>query len=1127
MSSIVRRSGATRGLLAGAVVVLASVLGPAVLAGSVSAAAGSRSTYVVELAVPPLAAYDGSVRALAATSPLVTGRRLDPGAGAVRSYAAFLERTVDRVLSTARAATAPVLHRYRNAFSGFSARLTPAEAAGLARTPGVVAVTPDLVSHPLADAAAGPATIRPAEVGLGQEAPGFLGLPAGLWERLGGPGKAGEGVKIGVIDTGIYPEHPSFADTPTGPDGQRYDGPAYTAPTDWKGTCQTGAAFPAGACNAKLIGARYFVEGFGADNLKAGEFLSPRDANGHGSHVAATAAGNYGVEPKIGGYNLGIPAVSGIAPRAWIAAYKVCWTGTTTGGDEVEGSCMGSDTVAAIDAAVADGVDVINYSVGSATSAVFGPVERAFLGAAAGGVFVANAAGNDGPKAGTVGSPTGVPWVTSVAATTLPRTFESTFSVTPGAGQSGGLPGGWGVSPRQGRREPPETRPFSGIGGSLTGALTDVPLVDSAAVPSAGSDAAGAALCLPGSLDPAAVAGKAVVCQRGQNARVEKGKVVLDAGGVGMVLVNTKPDEDVVADLHWVPAVHVSAADGAEIRVLVAALQPATLSLGGGHPAVGTGDRMAAFSSRGPETAVPDISKPDLGAPGVDILAADTPTPATGDRPGETFQIISGTSMASPQVAGAAALLAQLQPGWSPAAIKSALMTSAQPKVTEEDGTSPAGPHDVGSGRIDPNRAATPGLVVDTPVVDYLRYLEGQDPDLVTRRVHLGPRAHTALAAVDLNVASVAFSRFTGLASTLRTFTSVDARPQSWAASVESPAGVLATVTPARFDVAPGATQAVTLALTLDGASNDRYASGAVVLTNAADGRTVRLPVSVQPVKLAVERSVEVDAAQAAGTTPLAVRPGYAGTLSGLGWGLTPPRPDPGQTVATASPDSDKPWAPSAGVRTWDVEVPDGAQVLAAAVTLGDTPDAPSSDADHGAADTDLDLYVFRDDAGDGLDASDLLGLSAGPGADESVAALLPAPGTYRFAVVGFKTRSPTSTFDFTTWVGADPTPDDPADPPDGPGLVVAGDPKVVTPGEGVELALGWSGVEADGTYLGLVTYHDQAPAEPRLPSGLTLVRVVRGHHRPVAPAIVSASPADGRAARVRLGPPWASSTTS
>ena len=271
------------------------------------------------------------------------------------------------MLSTARAAAAPVLHHYRNAFSGFAARLTPAEAAGLARAPAVVAVTPDTVSHPLADAAAVPATIRPRRRrAAGPGGTAFLGLPDGLWERLGGPGKAGEGVKIGVIDTGIYPEHPSFADTPDRPRRpQRYDGPAYAPPPTGRAPARPGRDFTAAACNNKLIGARYFVDGFGAENLKAGEFLSPRDANGHGSHVAATAAGNYGVEPKIGGHDLGIPAVSGIAPRARIAAYKVCWTGDRPpAATSVEGSCMGSDTVAAIDAAVADGVDVINYSVG-------------------------------------------------------------------------------------------------------------------------------------------------------------------------------------------------------------------------------------------------------------------------------------------------------------------------------------------------------------------------------------------------------------------------------------------------------------------------------------------------------------------------------------------------------------------------------------------------------------------------------------------------------------------------------------------------------------------------------------------------------------------------------------------
>ena len=1050
----------------GAVVVLVATLGPAVPAGSES---GPRSTYIVELATPPLAAYDGSIHALAATSPRLTGRPLDPDAAPVKRFRALLDRSERQVLSSARAGRAPVLHRYRSAFSGFAARLTAGEAAGLAGSAGVVAVTPDTVSHPLADRHAPP----PGDDELGRETPAFLGLPAGIWARLGGPARAGEGVKIGVIDTGIYPEHPSFADKPVGADGERYDGPAYTAPTGWKGICQAGANFPATSCNNKLIGARYFVEGFGAQNLREGEFLSPRDANGHGSHVAATAAGNYGVAPRIAGHNLGIPAVSGIAPRARIAAYKVCWTGTAASGDAVEGSCMGSDAVAAIDAAVADGVDVINYSVGSATAAVFGPVERAFLGAAAAGVFVANAAGNDGPKPGTIGSPTGVPWVTSVAATTLGRTFESTFVVTPGP-RPGGTPAG-----------APEA--VAGTGATLTGGLRDTALIDAATIPAKGGEAAKAALCLPGSLDRTKVKGRAVLCQRGQNPRVEKSKVVQEAGGAGLVLANTKPEEDLVADLHWLPAVNVSAADGAAIRALLADGAQATVSLEGGHPAAGPADRIAAFSSRGPETAVPDIAKPDLGAPGVNILAAGTPTPAGGERPGETFRIVSGTSMASPEVAGAAALLAQLEPDWTPAAIKSALMTSAESKITSEDGQKPAGPLDVGSGRIDPNRAATPGLVVDTPVTDYVRYLKGQAPEAVP------DGAVTPLAAIDLNLPSVAFSHFTGAGTAVRTFTSVDPRPTSWTVSVEAPAGLVASVTPSSFDITPGATQPVTVAMRLDGAAPNAYTSGALLLTNTADRRTVRLPMSVQPVKVDAAPRLDAVASGATGATLLRVRSGFDGTFSALGWGLVPGRRIPGQTVATAAAGRDHPWEPSDGVRVYDVEVPAGAQMLAAAVTPGDTPDPPGSDVDHDATDTDLDLYLLHSRDGKGFAATDVVARSTGPGSTESIALALPPAGSYRFAVVGFKTQKPSSTYNFTTWIGADPTPDDPASPSTTPGLTVGGEPNEVTAGQGFDLSVAWSGLNVAGIYYGLVTYHDQTPADPRTPIAATLIRVVRG----------------------------------
>jgi hypothetical protein len=351
----------------------------------------------------------------------------------------------------------------------------------------------------------------------------------------------------------------------------------------------------------------------------------------------------------------------------------------------------------------------------------------------------------------------------------------------------------------------------------------------------------------------------------------------------------------------------------------------------------------------------------------------------------------------------------------------------------------------------------------------------------------------TPLAASDLNLPSIAFSRFTGSGSTVRTFTSVDRRRQSWRTSVVAPAGVLGTVTPASFDIAPGATQAVTLTLTAAGAPTDSYTSGAVVLTNTLDDRTVRLPVTVKPVKINAPPRLEVTSGAAAGIAPLPVRVGFAGGLTALGWGLVPPRVAAGQRVATAVPTVDHPWEESAGVRTYDVEVPAGAKVLAAAITLGDTPKPPGSGLSEDAAETDLDLYLFRDQGEKGFGADDVVARSAGPVATESIALAMPPPGSYRFTVVGFKTPQLAAGYDFTTWLGFDPSPDDPASPSTTPGFVVDGDAAEVAPGDSVELRLTWSGVTDAGTYFGLVTYYDQTPVDPQSPFAATLVRVVRG----------------------------------
>ncbi len=328
----------------------------------------------------------------------------------------------------------------------------------------------------------------------------------------------GAGVVVGVIDSGIWYESKSFRPFATKSDNK--------APKGWKGSCDLGADGSGEPCNGKIIGARYYVDGFGEDNIADEEFLSPRDGDGHGSHTASTAAGSVVRNVNVDGTDFG--TVSGMAPGAQIAAYKVCWTGNVPDTTDDDG-CFNDDSVAAIEDAVLDGVDVINYSIGGSTeSDVVDAVEIAFLNAAAAGVFVAASAGNSGPGESTLDHPS--PWLTTVAASTH-KINEKKLVLGNGAEY---------------------------IGASATNELpAQTPMVLSTAAAAAGATADDARLCALGSLDPAKVSGKLVVCERGVVDRVEKSLAVREAGGVGMVLVNPTANS-LNADLHYVPSIHLN-----------------------------------------------------------------------------------------------------------------------------------------------------------------------------------------------------------------------------------------------------------------------------------------------------------------------------------------------------------------------------------------------------------------------------------------------------------------------------------------------------------------------------------------------------------------------------------------
>jgi len=631
---------------------------------AVDASGGDLVSVIVKLEDPALASYKGGTRNLAATSAEVTGeKRLDASSPPSRAYRAYLEEK-HKAFETDLLSAIPssrMVHRYDIVFGGVSVIVPGSQVTALSQLPGVKAVYPDRLKKPDTD-----------------KSPAFIKATQ-LWSQLGGAEKAGEGIVVGVIDTGIWPEHPSFSD----PDPS---GKAYPAPTGWGGTCEAplDSSTPI-TCTNKLIGARLFLDTYKLNEgpLPAGEFNSARDAEGHGTHTTSTAAGNNHVKATV--LSNVTAYVSGIAPRAHVAMYKAL--GPNGGYD--------SDLVAAIQKAVEDGVDVINYSIGPSgyledpyTSAD----DAAFLDAYKAGVFVATSAGNSGPDADTVNHLGG--WTTTVAASTENRFFMDKLTLKPSKG-----------------------RTLTLSGASLTGPIntwTPVLLASSH----------GDALC-QNPFAGGTFNGAIVACERGVNGRVEKGYNVLQGGASGMILYNPSSLSGISTDNHFVPATHLEYEPAEKFLDFFADNTGVTAKLTKGAATTTKGDIMASFSSRGGAGQTYGISKPDVTAPGVQILAGHTPQPLdiSGGKPGQLFQAIQGTSMASPHVAGAGALLKALHPTWSPGQIKSALMTTAiTTKVMKEDGATAGDTFDYGSGRIDLSKAGKPGVTFSVPGDDFVTY---------------------------------------------------------------------------------------------------------------------------------------------------------------------------------------------------------------------------------------------------------------------------------------------------------------------------------------------------------------------------------------------------------------------
>ncbi|BFG28020.1 hypothetical protein CerSpe_142940 [Prunus speciosa] len=672
------------------------------------------------------------------------------------------------VKETEEDARASLLYSYKHSINGFAAVLTQDEASQLSELEEVVSVW---ASHPKKYSMH---TTRSWKfVGIIEEEERH-------WtsNKMGGDflskARFGKDIIVGVLDSGVWPESKSFSDEGMGP-----------IPKSWKGICQSGPGFNSSHCNRKLVGARYYLKGFEHyyGPLNASEdYRSPRDMDGHGTHTSSTVAGRLVPNASaLGGFARG--TASGGAPLAHLAIYKVCWA--IPGQSKVDGNtCFEEDMFAAIDDAIGDGVDVLSISIGTSQPVNYTSdgISIGALHATKKNIVVACSAGNSGPAPATLSNP--APWVITVGASSLDRAFVSPVVLGNGIRLEGET-----VTPSKLE----ENKMY--------------PLVYAADVINTGVPKDMAGQCLPGSLSPEKVEGKIVLCMRGSGMRVGKGMEVKRAGGVGFILGNSAANGiEIACDAHVLPATAVLYKDANRILEYINSTKHPIATIIPARTVLHTKPApfMASFTSRGPNVIDPNILKPDITAPGLNILAAwseaDPPTKLNGiDHRVAQYNIYSGTSMSCPHVAAAAALLKAIHPSWSSAAIRSALMTTAEIRnnldmpLNDESGNAGT-PFAYGSGHFRPTKAADPGLVYDASYRDYLLHMcsiggiKDVDPKFKCPR--------SPPTATNLNYPSIAISKLNRAITIKRTVTNVGAGKSIYFFTSKPPLGISVKASP-------------------------------------------------------------------------------------------------------------------------------------------------------------------------------------------------------------------------------------------------------------------------------------------------------------------------------------------
>ncbi|CAD6335535.1 unnamed protein product [Miscanthus lutarioriparius] len=794
---------------------------------------GTHDVYIVTMEGDPVVSYQGGVEGFPATA-VDLDEEMDVTSEAVASYALHLRGHHDKLLDSLLVeGTYEKLYSYHHLINGFAVHMSSLQAEFLRKAPGVKHVERDMKVQKLTT-----------------HTPQFLGLPTGVWPTGGGLDRAGEDVVIGFVDSGIYPEHPSFAAHKTDP---------YGPVPRYKGKCEMDPVTQRSFCNGKIVGAQHFAKAAmaaGAFNPDV-EFASPLDGDGHGSHTAAIAAGNNGIPVRMHGHEFG--KASGMAPRARVAVYKVLY--------RLFGGYV-ADVVAAIDQAVHDGVDILNLSVGpnsppTATRSTFlNPFDAALLSAVKAGVFVAQAAGNGGPFPKTLVSFS--PWITTVAAGVDDRRYKNHLTLG-----NGKLISGLGVSPAT----------HGNMSFSLISAADA--LLGSSATKYSALDCQ-----RPELLNKRKVQGKILLCGYSFNyisgtasiKKVSQTARSLGAAGFVVAVENSYPGTKFDPVPVSIPGILIT--DVSKTEDLIDYYNSSTIRDWAGRATAfkataGIADglaptlynsapQVALFSSRGPDVKDfsfqdADVLKPDILAPGNLIWAAWAPNGTDeSNYAGEGFAMVSGTSMAAPHISGIAALIKQKNPKWSPSAIKSALMTTAntldkgshplraqQYTASEMMTLSRATPFDCGSGAVNPKAALDPGLVLDATHEDYITFL-CSIPDVNQSEVSniAGSACNSnskGRRPFDLNIPSIAISQLRGTVTLKRTVTSVSDETETYTIMTRMPPEVALEVTPPAVTVLPGASREVTVALTARSVTGT-YSFGEIAMKGDR-GHLIRIPV--------------------------------------------------------------------------------------------------------------------------------------------------------------------------------------------------------------------------------------------------------------------------------------------